>query len=72
MPASTPTEPITEPRQYRGLDGYVGFRQGRIYQLRFTRLGDGRVRIEAGHTPGQLPLLVPESRFEAWWVSGRE
>lgn len=60
---------ITEARQFRGMDGYVGFKKFRIYQLRYTWLDDGRVAIELSHLPGQPPLVVPAARFEEWWVT---
>ena len=40
------------PRQYRGMDGYAGFRKWHMYDLRYTIAADGQVTIAAGHEPG--------------------
>ncbi|MGI4874669.1 MAG: hypothetical protein ACRYFX_26230 [Janthinobacterium lividum] len=61
---------ITEARQFRGPDGYVGFRQFRIYQLRYAWLEDGQVTIALDHLPAGGQLVVPAQRFEQWWVTG--
>ena len=55
-------------RQFRGMDGYAGFKRWHMYEPRFTCEADGQVRIAAGHEPGQPELLVPAKRFEEWWV----
>jgi hypothetical protein len=50
-------------------DGMAGFRIGQSYQLRFTRLGDGNVRIELDHAPQPgRQLVVNEEEFARWWV----
>ena len=56
------------PRQYRGMDGYAGFKKWHMYDLRYTIAADGQVTIAAGHEPGQPELTVPAKRFEEWWV----
>ena len=50
------------------MDGYAGFKKWRMYDLRFTALPDGQIRIAAGHEPGQPELTVPAQRFEDWWA----
>jgi hypothetical protein len=53
----------------QAFDGMAGFRLEQSYQLRFTRLGDGNVRIELDHapTPGRQ-LVVNEAEFARWFV----
>lgn len=64
----------TETRTFVGqtgtkvFDGYAGFRIGRTYPLRFTRLSDGTVAVELDHAPAGGQLVVQEAEFEKWWV----
>jgi hypothetical protein len=53
----------------QAFDGFAGFRLDQSYQLRYTRLGDGNVRIELDHAPNPgRQLVVNEGEFARWWV----
>jgi hypothetical protein len=66
-------ETSTETRTYVGetstqaFDGFVGFRVGQSYQLRYTREFD-EVRIARDHAaPGAGPLVVSVEQFGKWF-----
>jgi hypothetical protein len=68
---------VSEIRTFNGsgaLDGYAGFRVGRIYPLRYQVLEDGDVSIELDHVKldeGQAPvgpLVMSAAQFKQWFL----
>jgi hypothetical protein len=55
-----------------GIDGFAGFRYGCVYDVTYSELPDGKLRLALDHAPvlqqDVSQLAIRRALFEKWWL----